>query len=214
MRFVAIELPGQMRAELARIQSALKQLSCGGRFVPARNMHLTLHFIGETSDLHGAVSAVQKSVRGIRPFELHLGRYNCFQKGGSRTSIVEVKGGLSELNALYESLQYAMSDNGFPRERKGYVPHITLGRNVSHDDLVEAEVVEVEGSQLLIVLSAQLPVHSDNDSIKHTQYRHFQAPPHYSSTPIISNGTAKEKPFQALSPSGWKTYPFPQTFFK
>lgn len=138
--FVAIELPGQMRAELARIQSALKQLSCGGRFVPARNMHLTLHFIGETSDLHGAVSAVQKSVRGIRPFELHLGRYNCFQKGGSRTSIVEVKGGLSELNALYESLQYAMSDNGFPRERKGYVPHITLGRNVSHDDLVEAEL--------------------------------------------------------------------------
>ena len=138
--FVAIELPGQMRAELARIQSALKQLSCGGRFVPARNMHLTLHFIGETSDLHGAVSAVQKSVRGIRPFELHLGRYNCFQRGASRTSIVEVKGGLSELNALYESLQYAMSDNGFPRERKGYVPHITLGRNVSHDDLVEAEL--------------------------------------------------------------------------
>ena len=33
-----------------------------------------------------------------------------------------------------------MSDNGFPRERKGYVPHITLGRNVSHDDLVEAEL--------------------------------------------------------------------------
>lgn len=46
--FIAIDLPRSFKAEVTRIQKELKQLSCGGRFVPANNFHITLHFIGET----------------------------------------------------------------------------------------------------------------------------------------------------------------------
>ena len=122
--FIAIDLPRSFKAEVSRIQKELKQLSCGGRFVPANNFHITLHFIGESRDLQGAVAAMHEAGRGIRPFTLHLGKYDCFDKGGKKTSFLEVKGQLDELNALYESLQSALYDNGFSRERKRFTPHI------------------------------------------------------------------------------------------
>lgn len=138
--FVAVELTKAMRYELYRMEEQLKQMSFGGRFSPMENLHITLHFIGETSDLAGAVKAVTEGARCIRPFELQLGEYSSFEKNGSRLSHCTVKGDLEELCRLYESIQCAMSDFGFPRERKRFVPHITLGRSVVHDELVDAEM--------------------------------------------------------------------------
>lgn len=138
--FIAIELPRSFKQELARVQKEVKQMSCSGRFVPQENFHVTLHFIGESNDLAGAVAAMREAVRGIRTFTLHLGKYDCFDKNGSKTSFLAVKGELDELERLYESLQCALYDNGFSRERKRFRPHITLGRNVEHDELVTAEL--------------------------------------------------------------------------
>lgn len=138
--FIAIDLPKSFKKEVSRIQQQLKQMSAGGRFVPAENFHITLHFIGESDDLAGAVDAMREAARGIRPFTLHLGKYGCFEKSGSKTSFVEVKGELNELGVLHESLQCALYDNGFSRERKGFTPHVTLGRSVVHDDLVAGEM--------------------------------------------------------------------------
>ena len=59
--FIAIDLPRSFKAEVTRIQKELKQLSCGGRFVPANNFHITLHFIGESRDLQGAVAAMHEA---------------------------------------------------------------------------------------------------------------------------------------------------------
>ena len=72
--FIAIELPASFKNEVDRIQKEVKQLSSGGRFVPKENFHITLHFIGESQNLVGAAEAMAEAVRGIRPFELHLGR--------------------------------------------------------------------------------------------------------------------------------------------
>ena len=43
--FIAIDLPRSFKAEVTRIQKELKQLSCGGRFVPANNFHAALENI-------------------------------------------------------------------------------------------------------------------------------------------------------------------------
>lgn len=140
--FIAIELDNEMRRELRGISSALRERSCGGRFVPAENLHITMHFIGESNDLAGAVEAMRESCRGIRPFEVRLGSYGFFEKNGSRgkTSIVEVKGDLKELGILHETLESALADRGFSRDCKRFRPHITLGRSVEHDELVTSEL--------------------------------------------------------------------------
>ena len=154
--FIAIDLPRSFKAEVTTIQKELKQLSCGGRFVPANNFHITLHFIGESRDLQGAVAAMHEAGRGIRPFTLHLGKYDCFDKGGKKTSFLEVKGQLDELNALYESLQSALYDNGFSRERKRFTPHITLGRNVEHDEIATMELKNLSPHASMTVMGFTL----------------------------------------------------------
>ncbi len=127
----------------------LRSRSSGGKFVPVENTHITMHFIGESRDLAGAVDAMHSACRDIRPFPLHIGRYTYFDRSGSRggdggkTSVVTVKGDLDELNALHESLECALGDKGFARDYKRFTPHITLGRNVEHDELVSHELEDI-----------------------------------------------------------------------
>ena len=76
--FIAVELPKAVRNEVGAALKELKMLSSGGRFVQENNLHITLHFIGESNDLAGAVKAMQSAVRGIRPFELHPAGFSSF----------------------------------------------------------------------------------------------------------------------------------------
>ncbi len=156
--FIAIELTHGMRAELAGLLKELKERSCGGRFVPPENFHVTMHFIGESNDLAGACAAMRDAVRGIRPFELKLGRYGFFDKvsGGKRTGLVEVAGDIRELGILHETLESALSDRGFSRDNKRFKPHITLGRNVEHDELVTEELRSRELTSSMLVTGLTL----------------------------------------------------------
>ena len=143
--FIAIELPKVMRSELSSALRELRSRSSGGRSVPEDNMHITLHFIGESEDLVGAVTAMKQACRGIRPFELHPEKYGYFEKGDKerKTSFISVGGKTEELSVLREMLESSLADNGFSRDYHRFVPHITLGRNVEHDELVALEMGEL-----------------------------------------------------------------------
>lgn len=145
--FIAIELTNDVRKKLSVISRALKERSTGGRFVPLENMHVTLFFIGESDDLGGIASAMREACRGIRPFTLSLGSYGFFEKtasGNHRVSLVSVKGDIGELNVLRDTLSAALAEVGLPGDRKRFSPHITLGRNVSHDELAAGELERME----------------------------------------------------------------------
>ena len=142
--FIAVELPKPFKAELIRLQKELKAVSAGGRFVPEDSFHITLHFLGETEDIVSIAKAMGEAVRGMRPFALHLSKLGCFDKNDGKTPYIEVAGDIDELNVLYDSLESALTDAGFPKERKRFTPHITLGRGVKLDDVAEHEL----GAQL------------------------------------------------------------------
>ncbi len=147
--FIAIDLNGAMRREVGTVLSALRERACGGRFEPLENTHVTLRFLGESNDLAGAVAAMHEACRGIHPFTLRLGSYGCFLKGNGsrgsgRTSYLNVEGDLDELGILHETLESALYDRGFSRDQKHFVPHITLGRNVEHDELVGLELADIK----------------------------------------------------------------------
>lgn len=44
--FTALEIPESLRSALAAVSGSLKAQLTGARWVPARSMHITLHFIG------------------------------------------------------------------------------------------------------------------------------------------------------------------------
>lgn len=154
--FIAIELPKTMRSELSKALRELRSKSSGGRFVPEDNLHITLHFIGETDDLVGAVNAMKTACLGIHPFSLRPEGYGCFEKGERKTSFISVAGDMNELNTLREKLESALSDNGFSRDYHRFVPHITLGRNVEHDELVTAEMKDIAFNSTMLANSITL----------------------------------------------------------
>ena len=81
--FIAIDLPRSFKAELARIQKEVKGISCGGRFVPQDNFHITLHFIGESDDIAGAAAAMHEAVRGIRPLRCTLANIQAWRRAAT-----------------------------------------------------------------------------------------------------------------------------------
>lgn len=128
--FIAIPVPPDVRRAAAAAQDALRNAGAEGRFVPEDNFHVTLHFLGETDALSDAAAAVRTAVRDIRPFVLRVNGLGGFGGGSGRTAYLALRCDTGEMNALYESLESALWENGFSRSRSRLVPHITLGRNV------------------------------------------------------------------------------------
>lgn len=132
--FIAIPLPPDITRALSAARVALEAHGAVGRFVPRENYHITLHFLGETDALHDITSAMRESVRDIKPFVLRLKEYGSFKTDGSHTGFVNVTCDSEELNRLYESLESALWERGFSKNRGRLTPHVTLGRKIEGDE--------------------------------------------------------------------------------
>lgn len=130
--FIAIPVPPDVRRALVSAQEALKGVSVGGRYVPEENFHVTLHFIGESSDFYGAAAACNEAVRGIRPLLLRLTSMGRFVRNGAYTAYMGLSDDEGELRRLHETLISALMEQGFSLSggRKRLTPHITLARDV------------------------------------------------------------------------------------
>lgn len=74
--FTALEIPESLRSALAAVSGSLKAQLTGARWVPARSMHITLHFIGSVPreslpEIRRALSGVFPA-SGTGPFSLGL----------------------------------------------------------------------------------------------------------------------------------------------
>lgn len=132
--FIAIPLSPDVLRAVSRARVALEQFGATGRFVPRENYHITLHFLGETDRLLEATDALHNAVRDIHPFVLRLNEYGSFKSERTHTGFISMTCDSEELNKLYESLEAALWENGFTRNRESLTPHITLGRGIEGDD--------------------------------------------------------------------------------
>lgn len=128
--FIAIPTPPDVRRAAKAAQDALLAAGAAGRFVQEENFHVTLRVLGETDALSDAVDALRQAARDIRPFVLRLRGLGWFGGGSGRTAYLALKCDTGELDALHESLESALWENGFTRSHSRFIPHITLGRNV------------------------------------------------------------------------------------
>ena len=124
--FIAIELGDRLKDELCMIQKRIQLQGMKGNFTTRENMHLTLAFIGEYSDPEH-VSDVLDDVM-LEPMRIALDGFGCF-RDLYWIGVKEDKG----LTENVKRLRKALSDNGIPFDRKKFVPHITLARNIEYD---------------------------------------------------------------------------------
>jgi 2'-5' RNA ligase len=130
--FVAIELPEQVRAALAKLQEEMKGTGGEGvKWVGAGRIHLTLKFLGNVEETRTPplVQALTRACERSAPFELALSGPGVFP-GPSRPRVawVGLSGGVEKLLHLQEGVEKALSPFAFPREERAFTPHLTLAR--------------------------------------------------------------------------------------
>ncbi len=122
--FVAVRLSEEMKKEITATMHELKKLDVKGKYVPADNLHLTLAFIGETTE----PQAVKEALAAVKwkPFRLSLSELGCF----GDTIWIGAKGNQGLAGAA-RSVRDALDAAGIDYDHKKFVLHITLIRKAS-----------------------------------------------------------------------------------
>ena len=130
--FLAVEIPDEICAALARLQQELRRATTlRVRWADPATFHLTLKFLGDTSaeqhDRLVALLADPVAARGALGIE--LAGAGAFPPGRRpRTIWAGVVRGGEALAALADAVDRAAAAVGFPRETRPFHPHVTLGR--------------------------------------------------------------------------------------
>ncbi len=94
-------------------------------------MHLTLKFLGEIqprdfSEIDGLLQKIAASTSPTRARLRGMGSFPHLNR--PRVIWIGIEPDDDRLAALHSSLDKALQEIGFPREKRGFRPHLTLGR--------------------------------------------------------------------------------------
>lgn len=132
--FVAIDIPEQVRAELATLQADLTF----GRSVPSDNLHLTLCFLGEQPE--EAIEEAHLALMDLRPaaFDVQLAGVGSFGNREPRVIFADVERNADHA-VLEERITRCLRRAGLRFEKRRFRPHVTIARlprGISAFDLV------------------------------------------------------------------------------
>ena len=127
--FIAVELPGGVRAVLRAGLGALKRNLPPARWVRAEGMHLTLKFLGEQRPelVEGLDPIVTKAVGSFRPVAVQLGGGGFFPHE-RRPRVAWLGGRAPGLDAWARAMEEAAAELGVEREARPFSLHLTLAR--------------------------------------------------------------------------------------
>lgn len=132
--FVGLDLPWELKQQLARLAGGLP----GARWVPPDNYHLTLRFVGEVSPPRAEeLDLALGALRG-KGFTLTLAGVGTFARAGREVALWVGAERSPQLEHLQAKVDTALQRAGFLREKRRFLPHITLARleNVPQERLI------------------------------------------------------------------------------
>ena len=129
--FIAISLPKSVLQAIGEAQDRLRRSRLDIRWVRKEGIHLTLKFLGDID--RGAIenldAAMGRATKGIPSFILMgegIGVFPDLRR--ARVIWAGVSGDVQALMALYRNLESELKGLGFPKEKRSYRGHLTLGR--------------------------------------------------------------------------------------
>jgi len=129
--FIAVEIAPQVRSEVERIRPALARIAPDVKLVRPDQFHLTLKFLGDvpTVDIYTIQRAVEAACAEVEPFDLFFERLGAFpDENRPHTLWVGLSEGTEEIRDLAERIENRLLPLGFPREKRLFMPHLTIGR--------------------------------------------------------------------------------------
>lgn len=128
--FFAVNLSAAFKEKMAELIEELRQYQVKVKWVKPENIHLTLHFLGEVekdkSRLLGI--ALKKAVSGMKPWNIEIKGTGAFPNWKEPRVIWLGVHSEAPLYELQKKLVSQCTPLGFPPDKTGYKPHITLGR--------------------------------------------------------------------------------------
>jgi 2'-5' RNA ligase len=129
--FAAIELSDRLKKSLHGLVDRLSAFDRDVRWVKRDQMHVTLKFLGEVAD--GDAPRISDALATLAaecaPFDVTLDTCGCFPPRGK---VRVIWGGMSEppgaLMDCAKRCEEACADLGFPREKRPFAAHVTVGR--------------------------------------------------------------------------------------
>lgn len=161
--FIAIPLPSPLLERLADLQRGLEgQMPPRSvRWALVEGIHLTLKFLGDTptEKLPNIKQALAAVARHAPTCTFTVGELGCFPNPHrARVVWVGVQEPTGRLAALQGAVEEVMASFGYPREGRGFTPHLTLGRvrrKVPRDDVARVgEAVASTAVETLAEVSA------------------------------------------------------------
>jgi 2'-5' RNA ligase len=142
--FIAVNLPEHEKARLAEILDVLRTTALPVRWVQRESLHITLKFLGEVPERQVAeiAAANERVADRCAPFELEVGGFGTFP---SRTRPRVFWIGVAtppQLVELQELVEENIEPLGYPREKRAFHPHLTLGRVKSDAGKLDSAAVD------------------------------------------------------------------------
>lgn len=129
--FIAVELSDQIKETIQNFQEQLKPLGCDVSWVKPDNAHLTLKFLGDVNIkmIPSVTETLANSCRDMRSFDTALTRPGVFPDlRHPRVVWMGLDDTDGNLARMAESLETALGNIGFKKEKREFQAHVTVGR--------------------------------------------------------------------------------------
>ena len=132
--FVALEIPAAVGDNLAALIKEFRELSSQvadkrPRWVRPENLHVTLKFIGEVAEAKlDGIGAALSTVHTDAQIELRLHGLGFFPNENRPTVLWTGLDASTNLQTVAGDIDGALATQGIAKEKRAFVPHLTLAR--------------------------------------------------------------------------------------
>ena len=153
--FLGVPLTAELQKTIRSLQDNLKGRICDIRWSRPENLHLTLHFFGETEQEN--LEKIRVSVLSVkhchRPFQVDVIGLGAFPSLRRPRVIWLGLNPQDQLEQLYNDCQRALRKAGLVTDSRPYSPHLTIGRVKQR-----AKELTILGAEHRDKLIGQLPI--------------------------------------------------------
>ncbi|MDL1962822.1 MAG: RNA 2',3'-cyclic phosphodiesterase [Deltaproteobacteria bacterium] len=129
--FIAFKVPKNIISSIKKIQEDIKSYAFKIRWVDPEKIHLTLKFLGNINytDIEKVGETLINTVNNYAPISLAVkgaGVFPCIKH--PRVIWVGITGEVKKLAGIQKGIEKNLEKLGFPREKRPFKAHLTLGR--------------------------------------------------------------------------------------
>lgn len=131
--FIAIEFSDEAKTNIVDIRDRISEYSTAGNYTFKENLHLTIKFIGqiEKNNIKVIQDVMKNTAQSMKPFTFTLDSLGRFVRRRKSLIWLGTSDEIEELLILHRALDNGLSTHGFPKDKRSFTPHVTMGREIN-----------------------------------------------------------------------------------